>query len=135
MKDTAGKHPLKVCILSPHPLVLAEFSRVLSPPVFQALTTHLDSMLVPALGRLALPQAPVYVVDACGSQRLTASLIANVRERSPSARLLIVSEKFDSVKSHDLQRLGAKKVLEPMQALLGRDDIEEYAFVVVLQVG
>jgi DNA-binding NarL/FixJ family response regulator len=116
MKDMAGKHPLKVCILSPHPLVLAEFSRVLSPPVFQALTTHLDSMLVPEMRRLALPQAPVYVVDACGSQRLTASLIANVRERSPSARLLIVSEKFNSVESHDLLRLGAKGLLTYAEA-------------------
>jgi DNA-binding NarL/FixJ family response regulator len=116
MKDTAGRRPLKVCILSPHPLVLAEFSRVLSPPVFQALTTHLDSMLGPELRRLALPQAPVYVVDACGSQRLTASLIANVRERSPSARLLIVSEKFNSVESHDLLRLGAKGLLTYAEA-------------------
>jgi NarL family two-component system response regulator LiaR len=116
MKDTAGKHPLKVCILSPHPLALAEFSRVLSPPVFQALTTHLDSMLAPELRRLALPQAPVYVVDACGPQHVTAALIANVRERSPSARLLVVSEEFNSVESHDLLRLGAKGLLTYAEA-------------------
>jgi DNA-binding NarL/FixJ family response regulator len=116
VKDTAGKHPLKVCILSPHPLVLAEFSRVLSPPVFEALTSHLDSMLAPELRRLELPQARVYVVDACGPQHVTAALIANVREHSPSARLLIVSEEFNSVESHDLLRLAAKGLLTYAEA-------------------
>jgi DNA-binding NarL/FixJ family response regulator len=116
VKRTAGKRPLKVCILSPHPMVLAEFSRVLSPPVFQALTPHLDSMLWPELKRLALPRAPVYVVDACGSKHATAVLIANVLERSPSARLLIVSEKFNTVESYDLLRLGAKGLLTYAEA-------------------
>ena len=116
VKDTASKHPLKVCILSPHPLVLAEFSRVLSPPVFQALTPHLDSMLGPELRQLALPRAPIYVADACGSQYATAALINNVLERYPSAKLLIVSEKFDTEKSHDLLRLGAKGLLTYAEA-------------------
>ena len=116
VKDTASKHPLKVCILSPHPLVLAEFSRVLSPPVFQALTPHLDSMLGPDLRQLALPRAPIYVVDACGPQQATAALINNVLERYPSAKLLIISEKFNTVKSHDLLRLGAKGLLTYAEA-------------------
>ena len=116
MKDTAGKHPLKVCILSPHPLVLAELSRVLSPPVFEALTPHLDSMLASELRRLALPPAPIYVVDACGSQDATAALINNVLERSPSAKVLIVSEKFNIAESHDLLRLGAKGLLTYAEA-------------------
>jgi DNA-binding NarL/FixJ family response regulator len=116
VKNTAGKHPLKVCILSPHPLVLAELSRVLSPPVFQALTPHLESMLAPELRRLALPRAPVYVVDACGSQHATTALIDNVLERSPSAKLLIVSEKFNTAESHDLLRLGAKGLLTYAEA-------------------
>jgi DNA-binding NarL/FixJ family response regulator len=116
VKNTAGKSPLKVCILSPHALALAEFSRVLSPPVFHVLTLHLDSMLTPELRRLALPRAPVYVVDACSSQRETVALIASVVERSPSAKLLIVSEKFNTVESHDLLRLGAKGLLTYAEA-------------------
>ena len=116
MKNTAGKHPLKVCILSPHPLVLAEFSRALSPPIFQALTPRLDSMLGPEVRGLALPRAPVYVVDACGSQHATAALIDNALERFPSAKLLIVSEKFNTVESHDLLRLGVKGLLTYAEA-------------------
>jgi DNA-binding NarL/FixJ family response regulator len=116
VKDPAGKQPLKVCILSPHPLVLAELSGVLSPPAFEALTPHLDSMLAPELRRLALPGAPIYVVDACGSQHATAALIANVLECSPSAKVLIVSEKFNTAESHDLLRLGAKGLLTYAEA-------------------
>jgi len=100
-----------VCILSPHPLVLAEFSRALAPPAFQTTTRHLDSMLAPELRKAALPRAPVYVVDAHASASGTAALMANLLERSPSARVLIVAEKFSTNDSHDLLRLGAKGLL------------------------
>src|SRR2546428_2329544 len=111
VKSKAGKSALRVCILSPHPLVLAEFSRVLAPPGFQTTTRHLDSMLGPELRKLALPRAPVYVVDAHASPSATAALMANLLERSPSARVLIVAEKFSPNESHDLLRLGAKGLL------------------------
>jgi DNA-binding NarL/FixJ family response regulator len=102
--------------LSQHPLALAEFSRVLSPPVFRTLTRRLDSMLAPELRRLGLPRASVYVVDACSSQRATVAVIANVLERSPSSKLLIVSEKLNTAESHDLLRLGAKGLLTYAEA-------------------
>ena len=54
MKSKPGKTPLRVCILSPHPLVLAEFSRALAPPHFQTVTRQLDSMLGPELRKLAV---------------------------------------------------------------------------------
>jgi DNA-binding NarL/FixJ family response regulator len=116
VKGKLDKHPLRVCILSPHPLVLAEFSRVLSPPSFQATTCHLDSVLGPDLRRLTLPRAPIYVVDAHASQPATAALMANVLERSPAAKLLIVAEKFSAAQSHDLLRLGAKGLLTYAEA-------------------
>ena len=37
--------------------------------------------------------------------------MANLLERSPSARVLIVAEKFNATESHDLLRLGAKGLL------------------------
>src|ERR1700745_1025472 len=90
VKSKPGKTALRVCILSPHPLVLAEFSRVLAPPVFQTVSRHIDSMLGPELRKLAVPRAPVYVVDAHASPSATAALMANLLERSPSARVLLV---------------------------------------------
>jgi len=111
VKAKPAKQPLKICILSPHPLVLAEFSRILSAPAFQAVTRHLDSMLGPDLRRLVLPRTPIYIVDAHASQPATAALIANIAERSPASKLLIVAEKFSPTQSHDLLRLGAKGLL------------------------
>jgi two-component system nitrate/nitrite response regulator NarL len=111
VKNRNGKNTLRVCILSPHPLVLAEFSRALGPPAFQTSTRHLDSMLAPELRKVALPRAPVYVVDAHASASGTAALMSNLLERSPSARVLIVAEKFSTNDSHDMLRLGAKGLL------------------------
>ncbi len=111
MKSKQGKTALRVCILSPHPLVLAEFSRALAPPNFQTVTRQLDSLLGPELRKLAVPRAPVYVVDAHASTNATAALMSNLLEKSPSARVLIVAEKFSGNESHDLLRLGAKGLL------------------------
>jgi DNA-binding NarL/FixJ family response regulator len=111
VKSKPGKNALRVCILSPHPLVLAEFARVLAPPGFQTVSRHIESMLGPELRKLAVPRAPVYVVDAHASPSATAALMANLLEKSPNARVLIVAEKFSGNESHDLLRLGAKGLL------------------------
>ena len=111
MKSKPAKNTLRVCILSPHPLVLAEFSRALTPPGFETVTRHLDSMLGPELRKVALPRAPVYVVDAHASANATAALMSNLLEKSPTARVLIVAEKFNGNETHDLLRLGAKGLL------------------------
>jgi DNA-binding NarL/FixJ family response regulator len=68
-------------------------------------------MLAPELRKAALPRAPVYLVDAPASAKATAALISNLLEKSPSARVLIVAEKFTGNDSHDLLRLGAKGLL------------------------
>jgi DNA-binding NarL/FixJ family response regulator len=111
VKRASGKHSLKVCILSPHPLVLAEFSRVLAGPGFHLISRQLESMLGPDLRRLAVPRALLYVVDAHTSQPATAALITNILERSPTGRLLVVGEKFNVAESHNLLRLGVKGLL------------------------
>jgi DNA-binding NarL/FixJ family response regulator len=109
VKSKPGKTALRVCILSPRPFVLAEFSRALGPPSFQTVTRRLDSMLGPDLRKAVLPRAPVYVVDAHASA--TAALMSNLLKKSPSARVLIVAEKFSGTESHDLLRLGVKGLL------------------------
>ncbi len=116
MKSASRKPSLKVCVLSPHPLVLAEFSRVLAGPGFHLISRQLDSMLGPDLRRLAVPRALVYVVDAHASQPATAALLANIIERYASARLLVVAEKFNANDSHNLLRLGAKGLLTYAEA-------------------
>jgi hypothetical protein len=73
VKSKAAKSNLRVCILSPHPLVLAEFSRALAPPGFQTVTRHLDSMLGPELRKLAVPRAPGFDGQSPGAVAFRAS--------------------------------------------------------------
>lgn len=112
VKRAPNKQALKVCILSPHPLVLAEFSRVLAEPEFEVATRQLESTLGPELRKLSVPRSTVYVVDAArASQPATAALIANILESSPAARLIVVAEQFSGDDSHNLLKLGAKGLL------------------------
>ena len=73
-------------------------------------------MLGPDLRRLPVPKAALYVVDAHASQPATAALIANILEVCPTARLLVVAEKFSASESHNLLRLGAKGLLTYSEA-------------------
>ena len=53
---------LKVCLLSPHPMVLDEFKRLLENcGLLRSLPKQLDSMLAPDLRHLEIPKAAVYV--------------------------------------------------------------------------
>lgn len=77
---------------------------------------QLDSMLAPDLRRFPVPRALVYVVDAHASRPATGALITNILDRYPSARLLVVAEKFNDTSSFSLLKLGAKGLLTYAEA-------------------
>jgi len=106
----------EVCILSPHPLVLADFSRILEESGYRLVLRQLESMLAPDLRRLPVPKTLLYVVDAHASAPATVALITNVFEQSPGARVLVVGEKFTTSESHSLLRHGAKGLLTYSEA-------------------
>ncbi len=64
MNTKRGSAKLSVCILSPHPLVLGEFERLLEKAPFKVVSQQLESMLAPDLRHLEPPKANVYVIDA-----------------------------------------------------------------------
>src|SRR5260370_11021637 len=68
-KRTSSK--LTVCILSPHPLVLSEFERILAKAQFNVVVKHLQSTLAPALRTLEPPKANAYVIDAHAAKPAT----------------------------------------------------------------
>ncbi len=111
-----AKKNLSVCLMSAHPLVLGEFEKLLSRPGFQILTKQLESNLAPELRRVALPKASIYVFDAHTSQQAAASLISNILEQTPGARLIVVGEKFSEAHSYSLLRMGAKGLLTYSEA-------------------
>jgi two-component system, NarL family, nitrate/nitrite response regulator NarL len=110
VKRASAKQP-QVCLLSPHPLVLADFSRILEGAGYRPILRQLESMLAPELRRLPIPKASLYVVDAHAAASAMAALITNIFECSPEARVLVVGEKFSTSDSHNLLRHGAKGLL------------------------
>ncbi len=107
---------LNVCILSPHPLVLSEFERILAKAQFKVLAKQLESTLAPDLRTLEPQRAQIYVVDAHAAKPATGALLANILERYPEARLIVVGEQHNDANSFALLRLGVKGLLTYVEA-------------------
>src|SRR3979490_2801903 len=107
---------LTVCILSPHPLVLSEFERILAKVKFKVIAKQLESTLAPDLRNLEPPRAQVYVIDAHAAKPATGALLANILERHPEARLIVVGEQHNDANSFSLLRLGVKGLLTYVEA-------------------
>lgn len=116
MGKAVPKTNLKVCLLSPHPMVLDEFVRLLDHSGFHIVSKQLGSMLAPDLRNLEVPRASVYVVDAHAARQATGALLGNILDRFPAARLLVVGEKVKEAESHTLLRQGVKGILNYEEA-------------------
>ncbi len=116
VKKAPKKNALQVCLLSPHPLVLSEFERVLANPAFKLIAMHLESALGPDLRHLEVPKAVVYVVDAHVARPAAGALLTNILEAHTEARIIVVAEKFDSTESYSLLQMGAKGLLSYAEA-------------------
>lgn len=102
---------LSVCLLSPHPLVLSEFERLLAKPQFKVTTKQLESTLAPDLRNLEIPKSQVYVLDAHAARQATGALLSNILEHNPEARLIVVGEQHLENNCYSLLRLGVKGLL------------------------
>ncbi|MBS1864996.1 MAG: response regulator transcription factor [Acidobacteria bacterium] len=102
---------LTVCLLSPHPLVLSEFERLLNKPQFKVVAKQLESTLAPDLRNLEPPKAQVYIVDAHAARQATGALLSNLMERFTDARLIVVGDQHQDANSFSLLRLGVKGIL------------------------
>ena len=116
-----------VCLLSSHPLVLAEFERLLVPAGFKVQARRLEPALAPGLERLSLPRAQVFVIDAHAPRQATEVLVAGIQERYPHARQMVVAERFSEASAFPLLRLGAKGLLSYTEA---REKLAEALHVV-----
>ena len=107
---------LNVCILSPHPLVLSEFERILAKAPFKVFSKQLESTLAPDLRNLEPPRAQVYVVDAHAAKPATGALLANILERYPDSRLIVVGEQHYEANSFAMHSSGVKGLLTYVEA-------------------
>lgn len=114
-KASRSRHPT-VCLLFSHPLVQAEFERLLTPRGFKFHARRIEATLVPGLEPLSLPRAQVYVIDAHAPRQATEVLVSEIHDRYASARQMVVAEKFSEVSAFALLRLGAKGLLTYSEA-------------------
>ncbi len=110
------KNSLTVCLVSHHPMALEDFREVLAPQGHHIEVFRLESILAPELRGLPLPEAAVYVVDASTPQLATETLVGDILERFPEARVIVLWEEFDEAASFPLLRLGAKALLTYKEA-------------------
>jgi DNA-binding NarL/FixJ family response regulator len=111
-KIPASNRKISVCLLATHPLVLAEFQRLLSINPVRVQPQKAESKFSE---NSSIPRASVYVIDFEGNDRTTEDLVARVIERYPNARLLLVGGDFSEEFAFPLLRLGVKGLLQHSQ--------------------
>lgn len=103
-----------VCLLSTHPLLLAEFSRKLSGARLSVKPFRLRQVVFEDVNHLAVPSAKVYVVD--GHDPFAPELVGSLVKRFPRSRVIVVAEKFSDSTAFPLLELGAKGLLDYVEA-------------------
>ncbi len=112
---TVLKKSATVCLLSPHPLVLSEFTTLLTRLSLQVKTVHLESPVPYQFRQLALPRCPLYIVDAY-TPAPAAVLASEIVEKYTEAHVMALGEKFDESNAFPLLRAGAKGLLTYAEA-------------------
>lgn len=105
----------KVCLLSPHPLVLSEFSKLLANLSYRVKAKHVESRLTTDFHRLTIPKCPLYIVDAC-VPAAAALLVSEIMDRYPESKVIAISENFDEGNAFPLLRLGTKGLITYSEA-------------------
>lgn len=111
MKKTVEPNSLQVCLLSSHPFALSELERVLKSHAFILISRLLESDLESELRRLSIPRANVYVVDPHAMRPGVGTLTSHIFSQNPKARIIVVSDKFDSAESNSFLQMGARGLL------------------------
>jgi DNA-binding NarL/FixJ family response regulator len=103
------KRRVTVCLVSFHPLLASEFQRILSSDEFRLLFRRADAVIEES--GLPVPRASVYALEAHRQNEVTERLAGAIAGKNPTARLLVISERFDESNAFPLLRLGAKGLL------------------------
>jgi len=111
MRRKAPAKPLRVCVLSSHPLVLDEFSRLLAAARIHARAQRLDSAPPAKRPQPAAPRAQVYVLDAHAPQPVSEARLQDLRAARPRARVVVLADKFSEPAVFAFLRLGARGLL------------------------
>jgi DNA-binding NarL/FixJ family response regulator len=110
VKSPATAPPVSVCLLWQHPLVLAEFRRVLENERFDVCALRIEPSLSESLQKALPEDASLFVVelDSGGSGE---ELMPGLLSLGLSARTIILGEAFNEVTAFRLLRFGVKGIV------------------------
>lgn len=100
-----------VCLLSPHPLVLQQFQRLLGAPDLEVRAYKVEMPFRTEADELSVPPATLYVVDAETAGRSAEALVATLAKSRPGAKMLVIGDEFSEARAFPLLRLGVKGLL------------------------
>ena len=104
-----------------HPLVLPEFERAASEAGVRVIARRLEANRIPDFEDVTVPRASAYVVEAHPQLPVTEAVVTGIHARQPSARILVLAERFADETAFALLRLGIKGLVtyaETARALL-----------------
>jgi len=111
MSKPKPKSRATVCLLSPHPLMLMQFEKLLSSNAFDVQVQRLDTAwLAGRASEIDIPPASLYVIDAY-SVSPSVSLVGLIQERFPASHIVAISESFSETDAYPLLRMGAKGIV------------------------
>jgi DNA-binding NarL/FixJ family response regulator len=99
-----------------HPLVLPQFQQLISDQGYRLLDRRLEANRIPDFEKLSVPRASVYVVEAHSQLPVTEAVVTGIHARQPSARILVLAERFSDPTAFALLRLGAKGLMTYAEA-------------------
>lgn len=97
-----------VCVLSSHPIVVRELTRLLSGGSFRITSKQFET--VSPVAELTVPRAAVYVVD-CDSVRSSSTVVSHVSQQHVESRIIVIADSFSESAAFNLLKLGVKGLL------------------------
>ncbi len=111
MRKGNANHPIVACLLSDHPLALEELQHLLTLPGFRLHPERIKSDLAARRVRTPTVRAQLFVVDSHTPWPITEALVSRILTRQPTARVLVVGDKFSEDMAFRLLRLRVKGLL------------------------
>jgi DNA-binding NarL/FixJ family response regulator len=106
----ATHHP-RVGFFWCHPLVLPQFERLISDHGYRLIGRRLEANRIPDFAKISVPRASVCVIEAHPQLAVTEAVVTGVHAGHPSARILVLGERFGDPAAFALLRLGVKGLL------------------------
>ncbi|HEY3202615.1 MAG TPA: LuxR C-terminal-related transcriptional regulator [Thermoanaerobaculia bacterium] len=100
-----------------HPLVLPQFERLISDSGFRLISRRLEPNRIPDLEKGSVPRASVYIIEAHPQLQVTEAVVTGIHIQQPSARILVLGERFNDPTAFALLRLGVRGLLTYSEAI------------------